>query len=116
MPRPRLYDPDTVLDAAEALAARSGRAAVSIRAIIAAVGVSNGAVYHTFTSRGGLMGRAWLRAGRRFLTMQAALVDEAFSESGEGAAADAVVAAADAPVAFAEQYPDSAKPAPGLTG
>ncbi len=46
----------------------SGPAAVTIRAISAAVGVSNGALYHTFGSRSGLMGRAWLRAGRRFLS------------------------------------------------
>ncbi|MBV8788129.1 MAG: TetR family transcriptional regulator [Mycobacterium sp.] len=106
MPRPRLYDPDTVLDAVESLAVRSGPAAVSIRAISAEVGVSNGAVYHTFSSRGGLMGHAWLRAGRRFLALQTAMVDEVLTKSGKGE--DAVVAAADAPVAFAEKFPDSA--------
>ena len=106
MPRPRVYEPDTVLDAVETLAVRSGPAAVSIRAISAEVGVSNGAVYHTFTSRGGLMGHAWLRAGRRFLALQTAMVDEALATSGTGA--DAVVAAAEAPVAFAEKFPDSA--------
>jgi AcrR family transcriptional regulator len=111
MPRPRVYDPDTVLDAVEALTARSGPTAVSIRAISAEVGVSNGAVYHTFTSRGGLMGHAWLRAGRRFLALQTAMVDDAFAKPGKGkrAAVDAVVAAADAPVAFAEKFPDSGR-------
>ncbi len=109
MPRPRVYDPDTVLDAVEALTARSGPATVSIRAIGAEVGVSNGAVYHTFTSRAGLMGHAWLRAGRRFLALQTAMVDEAFAKPGKGVAIDAVVAAADAPVAFAEKFPDSAR-------
>ena len=109
MPRPRVYDPDTVLDAVEALTARSGPATVSIRAIGAEVGVSNGAVYHTFTSRAGLMGHAWLRAGRRFLALQTAMVDEAFAKPGKGVAVDAVVAAADAPVAFAEKFPDSAR-------
>jgi AcrR family transcriptional regulator len=109
MPRPRVYDPDTVLDAVEALTARSGPATVSIRAISAEVGVSNGAVYHTFTSRAGLMGHAWLRAGRRFLALQTAMVDEAFAKPGKGVPVDAVVAAADAPVAFAEKFPDSAR-------
>lgn len=108
MPRPRIYDPDLVLDAVESLTAQSGPAAVSIRAISAAIGVSNGAVYHTFSSRGGLMGRAWLRAGRRFLALQTALVDEAFTPAGDSAPEEAVVAAADAPVAFAEQHPNSA--------
>lgn len=102
MPRPRVHDPDAALDAVEALVARAGPQAVSIRAISTAVGVSNGALYHTFTSRAGLTGQAWLRAGRRFLAVQTALVDQA------RAGADAVVAAADAPVVFAEQHPDAA--------
>ncbi len=106
MPRPRVYEPDRVLDAVESLAVASGPAAVTIRAISAAVGVSNGALYHTFGSRSGLMSRAWLRAGRRFLTAQNALVDQALAKGGTRAA---VVAAADAPVVFAEQYPDSSK-------
>ena len=75
MPRPRVYDLDRVLDAAEALAVASGPAAVTIRGISAAVGVSNGALYHSFGSRAGLLAQAWLRAGRRFLDAQAAVVD-----------------------------------------
>jgi AcrR family transcriptional regulator len=98
-----------VLDAVEHLAAVSGPAAVTIRAVGAAVGVSNGAVYHTFSSRAGLMGQAWLRAGRRFLTLQTTLVDRALSDPDRRAAEEAVVAAAEAPVVFAERYPDSAK-------
>jgi AcrR family transcriptional regulator len=106
MPRPRVYEPDRVLDAVESLTVTSGPAAVTIRAVSAAVGVSNGALYHTFGSRSGLIGRAWLRAGRRFLSVQNALVDQALSEAGPR---DSVVAAADAPVVFAEQYPGSSK-------
>ncbi|MBV8181003.1 MAG: TetR/AcrR family transcriptional regulator [Mycobacterium sp.] len=107
MPRPRVYEPDRVLDAVESLAVASGPAAVTIRAISAAVGVSNGALYHTFGSRAGLMGRAWLRAGRRFLDLQNTMVDKALAETGSRAPIAAVVAAADAPVVFAEQYPES---------
>jgi AcrR family transcriptional regulator len=101
MPRPRVHEPDAVLDAAESLVVASGPAAVTIRAISTAVGVSNGAVYHTFGSRMGLLARAWLRAGHRFLDAQTALVDQAAS------GVEAVVAAADAPAVFAEQYPNS---------
>ena len=101
MPRPRVHTPDRVLDAVESLAVASGPAAVTIRAISAAVGASNGALYHTFGSRAGLLARAWLRAGQRFLAAQTALVDQAPSGF------DAVLAVADAPAAFAEQYPDS---------
>jgi AcrR family transcriptional regulator len=97
------------LDAVESLAVASGPAAVTIRAISAAVGVSNGALYHSFGSRSGLVGHAWLRAGRRFLTVQSSLVDTALSETSPPDPIAAVVAAADAPVVFAEQYPDSSK-------
>lgn len=102
-----MHDPDRVLDAAESLAVASGPAAVTIRAIGSAIGVSNGAVYHTFGSRVGLLGRTWLRAGHRFLEAQTALVDQALSAPGPQAGVEAVVAAADAPVVFAERYPNS---------
>jgi AcrR family transcriptional regulator len=84
----------------------SGPAAVTIRAVSAAVGVSNGALYHTFESRSGLMGRAWIRAARRFFTMQHDLVDQALADGDPQAA---VVAAADAPAVFGDRYPDSSK-------
>ncbi|WKG03422.1 TetR/AcrR family transcriptional regulator [Mycolicibacterium sp. HK-90] len=103
MPRPRVYDPDAVLDAAESLAVHSGPAAVTIRAISEAVGLSNGALYHSFGSRAGLLGQVWLRAGRRFLALQRELVDAA--EKGD----DAIAAAAYAPVVFAERHPASAR-------
>lgn len=103
MPRPRLYDQDLILDAAERLAVESGPASVTIRAISSATGMSNGAVYHTFGSRAGVVGRAWLRAGRRFLAVQTESIDAA----GDGIAA--VVAAAEAPAVFAEQYPHSSQ-------
>ncbi|BBX47708.1 TetR/AcrR family transcriptional regulator [Mycobacterium cookii] len=109
MPRPRVYEPDQVLDAVESLAVASGPTAVTIRAISAAVGVSNGALYHTFESRSGLMARAWIRAGRRFLAVQNALVDRALVDGDPQAPVAAVVAAADAPAVFAERYPDSSK-------
>ncbi|WP_310779223.1 helix-turn-helix domain-containing protein [Mycobacterium sp. Z3061] len=109
MPRPRLHDPDTVLDAAESLAVASGPAAVTIRAISSIVGVSNGALYYTFGSRAGLLARAWMRAGRRFLQAQNAQVEAALAAPGPDAGAKAVAAAADAPAAFAERYPNSCR-------
>ncbi len=108
MPRPRLHEPDRILDAVESMAVESGPAAVTIRGVSAAVGVSNGALYHSFESRSGLLGQAWLRASRRFFAVQNTLVDRAFEETGPQAPVAAVVAAADAPVVFAEQYPESA--------
>lgn len=104
MPRPRVHDPDVVLDAAETLAARSGPAAVTVRAVAAATGMSNGALYHTFGSRAGVLGRAWLRGAHRFLEVLRELADSASADPVE-----AIVAAAEAPSVFAERYPGSAR-------
>lgn len=104
MPRPRVHDQDQILDAVERLAVQSGPASVTIRAVGDAIGVSNGALYHTFGSRAGLVGRAWLRAGHRFLSAQSELIDSA-----DGDGVDAVVAAAEAPAVFAETHPESSQ-------
>jgi len=103
MPRPQVYDRDAMLDAAEELAVEGGVKAVTIRAVSDRAGISNGAIYHAFGSRGGLVGRAWVRAARRFLALQRQAVDA------EGDPIRAVVAAADAPAVFSEQYPSSAR-------
>jgi AcrR family transcriptional regulator len=117
VPRPRVHNPDRVLDAAEALAVASGPAAVTIRGISAAIGVSNGALYHSFGSRAGLLAQAWLRAGRRFLDTQTTMVDNtlfgtlfaAILTPDRDAGIAAVAAAADAPAVFAEQHPNSCR-------
>ena len=103
MPRPQVYDRDAMLDAAEELAVKGGVNAVTIRAVSDRAGISNGAIYHAFGSRGGLVGRAWVRAARRFLALQQQAVDA------EDDPIRAVVAAADAPAVFSEQYPSSAQ-------
>ena len=53
-------------------------------------------IYHAFGSRGGLVGRAWVRAARRFLALQKQVVDA------EDEPVRAVIAAADAPPVFSE--------------
>lgn len=106
MARPRVHDLERVLDAVESLAAQSGPSAVTIRAVGEATGASNGAVYHGFGSRGGLLAAAWLRAARRFLALQGQLVSAA---AGPGGAVEAVIAAADAPVVFAERHRNSSQ-------
>ena len=58
--------------------------------------------------RAGLAGRAWLRAGHRFLSTQTDLIDAALNAPDGGGVA-AVVAAADAPAVFAERYPASSQ-------
>jgi AcrR family transcriptional regulator len=103
MPRPLVYDRDAMLDAAEELAVAGGVKAVTIRAVSERAGISNGAIYHAFGSRGGLVGRAWVRAARRFLALQKQAVDA------EAEPVRAVIAAADAPAVFSDQYPSSAR-------
>eukprot|EP01133_Synstelium_polycarpum_P024356 gene24356-29216_t len=108
MPRPRVHDLDTLLDAAEKLAATAGPSAVTVRAVSDATGVSNGAIYHAFGSRSGLVGSAWLRAARRFLALQQSRVDDALADPSPTSAVSAVVAAAEVPAVFALDYPQSA--------
>ncbi|AKS31357.1 TetR/AcrR family transcriptional regulator [Mycolicibacterium goodii] len=102
MPRPRIHDPEAILDVAESLAVRLGAAAVTIRAVGEAVGVSNGALYHEFGSRAGLLTRAWLRAAQRLQDVLGELVDAA----GPGTAA--IAAASQASLIFAARHPSSA--------
>jgi len=107
VPRPQVYDRDAMLDAAEVLAVRGGPKAVTVRAVSELSGISNGAIYHAFGSMAGLVGRAWARAGRRFLVLQRDVVEAALRSP--GGAISAVVAAADTPAIFSEQYPESAQ-------
>jgi AcrR family transcriptional regulator len=108
MPRPRIHDRDTVLDAAESLAVQTGPAGVTTRAVAAAVGVSNGAIYHSFRSRGDLVAQTWLRAARAFLDVQSDLVESALDERAADPV-EAVVAAADAPAVFFNLHPQSSR-------
>ncbi|MFD6106176.1 TetR/AcrR family transcriptional regulator [Nocardia salmonicida] len=110
MPRPRVHALDSLLDAAEQLAVDSGPAAVTVRALSEVTSVSNGVIYHAFGSRAGLMGRVWLRAAQRFLTLQREAVDRALiaGHSHENAI-EAVVAAADTPAEFLVRQPVSGR-------
>jgi AcrR family transcriptional regulator len=108
MPRPRIHDRDTVLDAAESLAVQTGPAGVTTRAVAAAAGVSNGAIYHSFRSRGDLLAQTWLRAARGFLEVQSDLVESALAQPAADPV-EAVVAAADAPAVFFSLHPQSSR-------
>ncbi|MGN0124603.1 MAG: TetR/AcrR family transcriptional regulator [Rhodococcus sp. (in: high G+C Gram-positive bacteria)] len=108
MARTRTHNLDRLMDAAEALAVESGPAAVTVRALSEATSVSNGAIYHAFGSRAGLMGHVWLRAARRFLDLQRDAVDRTLATgSAPQNAVEAVVAAADAPAEYSIRYPVS---------
>jgi AcrR family transcriptional regulator len=101
-----------VLDVAEQLAVSAGPAAVTVRALSEATSVSNGALYHAFGSRAGLLARAWVRAAEAFLQLQADAVDRALRDDGAAdrtRAVEAVVAAALCPALFSDRNPTAAR-------
>lgn len=98
MARPREHDLDLILDQARALWVEGGQVAVTVRALSARSGVSNGTLYHAFGSRDGLLARTWAREAARFLAFQRAAAEAARKH---GTAKDAVVAAALAPSGYA---------------
>jgi AcrR family transcriptional regulator len=66
MGRPPQYDNDSLLDAAVALSAGAGPRAVTMAAVIAAVGAPSGSIYHRFPNRPALQAALWLRTLERF--------------------------------------------------
>jgi AcrR family transcriptional regulator len=100
MARPRVHAPDAVLDAAEELLVERGRAQLTIRLLAERSGASNGSIYHAFGSLETVVGAAWLRRARQFLTLQATAVEQALA-AGDGRRA--VQAAADAPARLADE-------------
>ncbi|HEX2212760.1 MAG TPA: helix-turn-helix domain-containing protein [Mycobacterium sp.] len=101
-----------MLDVAIGMAVTSGVGAVTIRALSEATSVSNGALYHAFGSRAGLLGRAWLRAAEKFLALQRHTVDVALDGDrpvDEATAVEAIVSTALCPAAFLDQETTSAQ-------
>nr|WP_090345992.1 TetR/AcrR family transcriptional regulator [Mycolicibacterium malmesburyense]CRL78492.1 transcriptional regulator [Mycolicibacterium malmesburyense] len=67
MPRPARFSADDLLDAAAALVAEQGPAAVTVSAVARAVGAPSGSMYHRFSGRAALCGELWMRTEERFL-------------------------------------------------
>src|SRR5262245_41658015 len=107
MPRPRTLDMDDLLDVAERIVTDSGPAGLTLRALAEAAGVSNGSIYHAFSSKEELLARAWLRAARELLGVQHSA--EMPGAAGAPDGVDAVVAVALAPLEFARQRPTGAR-------
>ena len=105
MGRPRQHDVDDLLDHARRLWIDHGLDGVTIRALSAASGVPNGAIYHAVGSRDALLARVWSREAEGFLAFQRDAVATAASTSGP---VDALVAAACAPADYAIAHPDAA--------
>jgi AcrR family transcriptional regulator len=66
MGRPAKHDAQTLLDAAAAIVAEHGPAAVTMVAVASGAQVPSGSLYHRFPSRAALMGELWLRTVGRF--------------------------------------------------
>ena len=91
MGRPQSVDVDALLDHARAIWVAEGQAAVTIRALSTRSGVSNGAIYHHFSSRNHLLSAVWSREAAAFRAFQREQIESARNI---GTAQDAVVAAA----------------------
>jgi AcrR family transcriptional regulator len=66
MPRPAQFTVDELLDAAAALLAADGPAAVTMSAVARAAGAPSGSLYHRFPTRDALCGELWIRTEERF--------------------------------------------------
>ncbi|MFG2005584.1 TetR/AcrR family transcriptional regulator [Spirillospora sp. NPDC048911] len=102
MGRPAKFDADQILDAAAALAADGGAAAVTVTAIAARLGAPSGSIYHRYGSRELLLAHLWIRTVRRF--------QEGFLPASEGDdLAAAVRRAASYTVRWAAEHPAEAR-------
>ncbi|WP_328610868.1 TetR/AcrR family transcriptional regulator [Amycolatopsis sp. NBC_00345] len=120
MPRPRIHDPERLLDVAERLIAERGPEEVTVRGLAVAAGVPNSTIYHSFGSLPALIGRAWLRGAGYFLDVQTQLVDRALGVGGAVAGVPGAAAlpagAADAAGAAAATGPAGAAVVTGPAG
>jgi AcrR family transcriptional regulator len=66
MPRPARFTLDELLDAAAALLAADGPAAVTMSAVARATNAPSGSMYHRFPTRAALCGELWIRTEERF--------------------------------------------------
>lgn len=87
MPRPARYTLDEILDAAAALLAADGPAAVTMSAVARAVGAPSGSMYHRFPTRAALCGELWIRTEERFQAGFLAALNSADEAETRGVAA-----------------------------
>lgn len=113
MPRPPRYSVDELLDAAAALLADDGPAAVAMSAVARAVGAPSGSVYHRFPTRAALCGELWLRTEERFQRGFVAALGDSGDVVGASEATGSVqarcVAAARYLVQWCREHPDEAQ-------
>jgi AcrR family transcriptional regulator len=99
-----------LLDEAERLVTTGDPAGLTLRALAARAGASNGTIYHAFGSKEELLARLWLRAVARLSeAMTESRRSAALAATGTPTGADSVVAVAIAPVLLARRHPASAQ-------
>jgi AcrR family transcriptional regulator len=103
VPRPARFSVDDLLDAAAALLAEGGPAAVTMSAVARAVGAPNGSMYHRFSSTSAFCGELWVRTEERFVTGVVTAL------SGPGDACARGVAGARFTVRWCGEHPDEAQ-------
>jgi AcrR family transcriptional regulator len=108
--RRRTTDLDALLDVAEQLATVGDPEGLTLRRLATEARVSNGSIYHLFSSKDELLARVWIRAAHRLLAEQKTRVDQAVGNaSSEADADDAVVVAALWPIEYAIEHPTTAR-------
>jgi AcrR family transcriptional regulator len=103
VPRPPRYTVDEILDAAAALLAADGPAAVTMSAVARAVGAPSGSMYHRFPTRVALCAELWIRTEERFQTGFVAAL------TSTGDTSTRCVAAALFSVQWCREHPDEAR-------
>ena len=66
VPRPTIFSPDRMLDAALAVVAERGVGSLTMTSVAAHLGASSGSIYHRFPGRPALAAELWLRTQDRF--------------------------------------------------
>ena len=106
MGRPREHDLDSLVDHARSLWVAGGVAGLTIRALSAESNASNGAIYHAFGTRAGLLAAVWGREATGFL---AHLRERIRQTTASGDPVDVLLAAGLAPATYAAQNPEAAR-------
>jgi AcrR family transcriptional regulator len=102
MPRPRVHETDTMLDAARNLMLEDGSRATTVEAIATASGAPVGSIYHRFGSRDELIIRLWIRAVYRSQASFLAAIERSDARA-------ATIAAALSIIDFCEEHPADAR-------
>jgi AcrR family transcriptional regulator len=107
MGRPREHDLDSLLDHARQIWIERGAAALTIRALSAASTASNGAIYHAFGTRAGVLAAVWAREATGYLAHLRARIESVSAAAGQPV--ELLLAAGLAPLTYASSNPAASR-------